>query len=131
MWAAPNSPVARTTDKAPAGWKLSSDPTGASTTGSRSLRPKSAHRDIDLADVAQHPRPERESVERHAVAPQRCFGFGAADDVVPIVLVQVLPRLGDDLMQIEKVGRKRLDVVSRGFLGMPLLHECLLRVEGA
>ena len=94
------------------------------------LAPEVAHRGIDVADVAQHPRPERDGVERHAVAPQRCFGFGAAYDVVPIVLVKVLPRLGDDFMQIEKVDRKRLDVVSRGFLGMPLLHECLLRVEG-
>ncbi len=58
-----------------------------------------AHRGIDLADVAQHPRPERDRVERHAVAPQRGLGFGAPDDVVPIVLIEVLPRLGDDLMQ--------------------------------
>ena len=41
----------------------------------------------------------------------------AADDVVPVVLVQVLPRLGDDLVQIEKVARVGRGVVD-GLRGM-------------
>jgi len=41
------------------------------------------HRCVDLADIAQHARPECDLVERHAVAPQGSFGFGATDDIVP------------------------------------------------
>ena len=59
-------------------------------------------RGIDLADVAQHARPERDRIERQAVAPQRRLGFDAADDIVPVVLVEILPRLGDDLVQVEE-----------------------------
>ena len=64
-------------------------------------------RGIDLAHVAQHARAERDRIERHAVAPQRRFGFDAADDVVPGVLVEVLPRLVDDLVQVHEVGAGR------------------------
>jgi hypothetical protein len=65
--------------------------------------PEFADRGIDLADVAQHARPEGDGVERHTVAPQRGLRFDAADDVVPVVLVQVLPRLGDELVQVEQI----------------------------
>ncbi len=44
---------------------------------------------IDLADVTQNARPERDGVERHAVAPQRRLGLDAADDIVPIVLIEI------------------------------------------
>ncbi len=40
MWATPNSAAARTTVAAPPGSNDSSEPTGASTTGRRSCRPK-------------------------------------------------------------------------------------------
>ena len=63
-------------------------------------------RSIDLADVAQHARPERDRVERHPIAPQRRFGLGAADDVIPIVLIEVLPGLGDKLVQVLKFVRR-------------------------
>ena len=82
------------------------------------LAPELADRGIDLADVAQHPRPERDRVERHAVAPQRGLALGPADDVVPVVLVQVLARLGDDLMQIEKIARIGRRVVDGRFARM-------------
>ncbi len=85
------------------------------------LAPELVHRRIDLADVAQHPRPERDLVERHAVAPQRGLAFDPADDVVPVVLVQVLPGLGDDLVQIEKVARIGRRVVDGRLLGMRVL----------
>ena len=42
MWATPNSAAALTTGAAPPGWKLSSEPTGQNTTGSRSLRPNTS-----------------------------------------------------------------------------------------
>ena len=61
-------------------------------------------RRIDLADVAQHARPERDGVERHAVAPQRGFGLHAADDVIPVVLIEILAGFGDDFVQVEKFG---------------------------
>ena len=64
-------------------------------------------RGIDLADVAQHARPERDRVERHAVAPQRRLGLGAADDVVPIVLVEIGAGFGDELVQVVKFARRR------------------------
>ena len=56
-------------------------------------------RGVDPAHIPQHARPERDLVEGEAVAAQRGFGLGGADDIVPVVLVQVLPRLGDDLME--------------------------------
>src|SRR5437660_282274 len=67
--------------------------------------------------VAKRPRAERDRIERHAVAPQGGLRFRTADDVVPIVLVQVLPRLGDELMQVEQVARLGGDVVDRARLG--------------
>jgi len=42
IWATPNSAAALATGSAPRGWKLSSDPTGQSTTGSRNLRPSTS-----------------------------------------------------------------------------------------
>ena len=58
------------------------------------------------------------------------IGFGAADDVVPIVLVQVLARLGDDLMQIEKIARLGGRVVDGCYRGGPFLHGKANRVMG-
>ena len=82
-----------------------------------------ADRGVDLADVAQHARPERDRVERHAVAPQRGLALDAADDVVPVVLVEVLPRLGDDLVQVEKVAGIGRRVVDGRCWGCAFLHE--------
>ena len=62
-------------------------------------------------------------VERHAVAPQRGLGFRPADDVVPVVLVEVLARLGDELMQVVQVARRRRGVVDRGWLVGAILHD--------
>ena len=89
-------------------------------------------RGIDVADVAQDARAERERLQRHAVAPQRGLGLRSADDVVPVVLVEVLPRLGDDLMQVEKIahlGRRVVD--GRGVEFLVLRHGGrLAREEG-
>ena len=71
-------------------------------------------RRIDLADVAQHARPERNRVERHAVAPQRRLGLGAADDIVPIVLIEIGAGFGDDFVQVQKLRRRpRLGATRR------------------
>jgi hypothetical protein len=78
-------------------------------------------RGIDPAHIAQHPRPERDGVQRHAVAPERGLGLGRAGDVVPVVLVEVLPRLGDDLVQIEKLRRSRRVMQGR-LLGLLIGH---------
>ena len=43
---------------------------------------------IDLRDVAQHARAERDLVERHAVAAHGRLGLGSADDIVPGVLIE-------------------------------------------
>src|SRR5580700_10302319 len=88
-------------------------------------------RDIDLADVAQYARPERDRVQRHAIAPQRGLGFDAADDVVPGVLVEILPRLGDDLVQVEEFVALRGGLQDRGFVQFLIAHcgdtRCWLR----
>ena len=63
-------------------------------------------RRVDLADVAQHPRAKRNCIERHAIAPQRRFRLGAADDIVPIVLIEIGARFADDFMQGVKLARR-------------------------
>ena len=68
-------------------------------------------------------------VERHAVAPQRGLGFRPADDVVPVVLVEVLPRLGDELMEVVQVARRRRGVVDRGWLVGAILHDEPIELE--
>ena len=93
------------------------------------LAPELAYGCVDLADVAQHTRAKRNGVERHAVAPQRGLGFRATDDVVPVVLVEVLPRLGDELMQVVQVARRRRGVVDRGWLVGAILHDEPIELE--
>ena len=105
------------------GVKLSSEPTGASTTGSRSLRPNWLTDASTLLTSRSTRGRNAMRVERHAVAPQRGLGFRPADDVVPVVLVEVLPRLGDELMQVVQVARRRRGVVDRGWLVGAILHD--------
>ena len=107
---------------APSGWKLSSEPTGHSNTAAAELAAENVRRGVDLADVAQHARAECDGVERHPIAPQRRFGFDAADDVIPGVLVQILPRLVDDLMQVHEVGAGRQIRQSGCFVGFFAAH---------
>src|SRR6202030_708886 len=84
------------------------------------LAPELLDRGVGLAHVAQHPRPEGDRVEPHAVAPQRRLALGAADDVVPGVLVEVLPRLADDLVQVLEVhaGQAQGGRLSVGILAL-------------
>ena len=73
-------------------------------------------RDVDLADVPQYARPERDRVQRHAISSQRGLGLDAADDVVPGVLVEILSRLGDDLVQVEEFITLRCSLQEPGFV---------------
>src|ERR1700730_14864871 len=57
-------------------------------------------RRIDPGDIAQHPRPECDLVQRHAVAAHRGFGLGGADNVVPGFLVQVAARSSHELVKV-------------------------------
>src|SRR5665213_3184628 len=55
---------------------------------------------IDAGDIAQHARPERDLVERHAVAAHRGLGLGGAGDIVPAILVEIGARPADQLVQV-------------------------------
>ena len=57
-------------------------------------------RGVDPGDIAQHARPERDLVERHAVAAHGGLGLGGADDIVPGILVEVGARLAHEFMQV-------------------------------
>ncbi len=60
--------------------------------------------------------------EPQTIAPQRCLGFDATDDVVPVILIEVLSRFGDKLMQVEEFGGFAGDVVDGKLLGRSILH---------
>ncbi len=61
---------------------------------------------VDPAHIAQHPRPERDRVERLAVAAHRGFGLGAADEVAPGPGGQVGAGGGYDFLE----GEERFDM---------------------
>ena len=131
IWAAPNSPAARTTDAAAPGWKLSSAPTGASTTGSRSRRPNAATCESTWQTSRSTRGRKRELIEREPVAPQRGFRLGGADDVVPVVLVEILARLGDDLVQGLEIGSGRRQALRGELFGIAVLHGLPLSRRGS
>ena len=54
---------------------------------------------VDSLDVDQHAGAEADAVEGEAVAAHGGLGGGAADEVVPDVLVEVVARGGDDLVE--------------------------------
>ncbi len=98
----PNSRVAAATVAPPPGSNTSSEPTGAHSTGMRSFLPNKLAAAIDVRHVAQHPRAEADRIERQAVARQGRLGLRAADQVVPIVAVEVGARLRHELVQVLK-----------------------------
>src|SRR5205085_1796536 len=71
---------------------------------------------IDVRHIAQHPRPEAQRVERQAVARQRRLALRAADQIVPIIAVEVLPRDLDELMQVLETKVQQLVGHRRGYL---------------
>ena len=76
-----------------------------------------------MLHVPQHTRPERHRIERHAVTPQRRLGLDAADDVVPGVLVEILPRFGDDFVQVEEFVALGSDLQAGSFVEFIGGHE--------
>jgi len=56
------------------------------------LRPNDVTDASTLATLRRHPRPERDLVQRHAVAAHRGLGLGGADNVVPGVSGSGCPR---------------------------------------
>ena len=54
---------------------------------------------VDVLDIAQHTRTERDGVERAPVALQRRLGLGAAHQIVPASPGQFTPRWLDELVQ--------------------------------
>jgi hypothetical protein len=122
MWATLNSRAARTTAPAAPWWKAFERAHRGEHDGKPQPAPEHLRGGIDLAHVPQHPRPERDLVEGEAVAAKRRFGLGGADDIVPVVLVQVLPRFGDDLMQGLEIEAGGGETEAGGFLGILILH---------
>src|ERR1019366_3456944 len=57
---------------------------------------------VDAGDIHEHARAEGDAVECQAVAPQRGFGFGAADQIIPDELVQLQARRLDQLVQVQE-----------------------------
>ena len=63
---------------------------------------------IDVRHIAQYPRPEADRIERQPVARQGRFGFGATDQIVPVIAVEIGSRLRDELVQVLKAVLDRL-----------------------
>ncbi len=61
-------------------------------------------------------------VERHAVSPQRRLGLGAADDIVPIVLIEIGAGFGDEFVQIVKFARRGGIGGGSAFVGVLIGH---------
>ena len=120
MIGTPNSVAPRPAVAAPPGSNDSSEPTGASMTGSRSFMPRKFVVAVDVGDVAQHARAERDGVERRPVAPQRRLALGRADQVAPDVAVELRPRRRDEFVQALVVaGRSRSGAALRASISPP------------
>ena len=75
---------------------------------------------IDMAHIGQHPRPQRHLIQRGPVARQRRLAFGAADQVVPGVVVELLAGFLDELVQDQVFFLARLVAVkSVAHRGLP------------
>ena len=122
MCAAPNVPAPRATAAPAPGSKISSAPTGASTTGNRSLRPNSFDGRVDLGDIAQHARTECNLVERHAVAAHGGLGLGGPDDIVPGILIEIRPRLADELVKVLELFAAGAEFDTSRLDGRPVIH---------
>ena len=109
MWATPNSSAALTTGAAPSGGSSPASRPDTATTGSRSLRPRMSVEASTLLTSRSTRGRNAMEVERQAVAPQRRLGLGAADDIIPVVLVEICRALCDELMQVHEVGAGRKD----------------------
>ncbi len=87
-------------------------------------------RGVDMADVAQHARPERDLVERHAVAAQVVSVSARADDVVPGILVEVGARLAHELVQVLELFATGAELDGRRRDAGRFVHGVLSRMHG-
>src|SRR3954464_3597462 len=73
-----------------------------------------------MGDISQHAGTEGDLVESHAVAAKRGLGLGAADDIIPRILVELGAGFADELVQVLEfvVTGAKLDV-------LPLTHRFL------
>ena len=104
-----------------AGSNRSMLPIGASATGIVELAAEERRAGVGAVDVAQNARPERERVEREAIAPHRGLGLGAADQVVPDIAVELGARHGDELVQIVELLADVVDALKR-LCGRNVVH---------
>ena len=91
-------------------------------------------RRVHLGDVAQHARPQRDRIQRRAVAPQRRLALGGADQVAPDVAVELRPRRRDEFVQALVVaGRVRSGAALRASVSPPFgwRHQAQTRAVSA
>ena len=82
-------------------------------------------RRIDPGDVAQHPGPERNLVEGHAVAAHGGLGLRGADDIVPGVLVQPGAGFAHEFVEILEFFAAGAEFdIPRRLDGGPVIHAC-------
>ncbi len=80
---------------------------------------------VNPGDVAQHARPERDFVERHAVAAHGGFGLGGTDNVVPVILVEVGARSAHQFVQILELFAAGAEFSGRRRDAGRLVHDIL------
>src|SRR6516165_7930365 len=120
IWATPNSAAAR--------MKALQRSNRAKHYGQSQFAAEHFNLGVDFADIAQHARAQRNRIERHAVAPQCGFRLSAADDVIPIVLIEVGARFTHDFVQVVELARRCGIGRGSGFIrivtGHALTRDC-------
>ena len=84
------------------------------------LHAEEGRRRVHLGDVAQHARPQRDRIQRRAVAPQRRLALGGADQIAPDVAVELRPRRRDEFVQALVVAREFGQVRRFGHRCLPM-----------
>ena len=86
-------------------------------------------RPVDLRDIPQHPGPECNLVERHAVASHGGLRLRGANDIVPCVLVEPGAGFSDEFVEILEffTAGAEFDIPRRPQRG-PLIHTFLSRL---
>ena len=100
IWAAPNWPAPRATAAPAAGIEDLERADRRDHDRQAQFAAEYLGGGVDLGDIAQHPRPERDLVERHAVAAHGGLGLRGADDIIPGVLVQPGAGLAHEFVEI-------------------------------
>src|SRR5947207_8998422 len=95
----PNSAVAAATVAPPPGSKFCKEPTGAHSTGRRNFLPKRLRLQSTF-DTSRNTRGRKPSESSASRLRQRRFALRAADQVVPVVAIEVLPRDLDEFVKV-------------------------------